>query len=168
MKKFIIEVEDTELSNHISQMLDSLKAYDIKYTVEDIKPLKWLQNLTIWINKYGKMNLTEDELFALKDLNLSKCNLKYITDDITNLKNLESLDLSNNYIESIPNNFYKLINLTILDLSLNNISMIKNSNLHKIKKLQYLQLDNNEISIYPQELKTLSNTITISIANNYI
>jgi hypothetical protein len=94
------------------------------------------------------------ELKALKYLNLSDNDAKFIPESIGSLRDLEFLDLSDNKFEQLPEQFKNLTSLRIFHIVDNNLKemplMIKG-----IDSLEVLSIRENPINNYPEKFGNL-------------
>lgn len=95
---------------------------------------------------------TLEELYNLKELDLSKENLTEIPDSIGNLINLRTLLFYNNKLTKIPDSIGNLYNLELLNLRDNNLTEIPDS-LKNLSNLKYLYLGHNRLIKIPDFLK---------------
>jgi Leucine-rich repeat (LRR) protein len=132
----------------------------------------FLSNSTRFVDySYNSFTFSEFKMFnilgpALETLKLAKTNLQQIEKiNLKKLLNLKHLDLSfNNLSEVSPNAFEISTNLEYLDLSSNRICEFN----IVLKKLRYLNLDNNQIFSTSQTLFDFFSIETFKMANNQL
>lgn len=81
-----------------------------------------------------------DLFLNLRELNLARCGMTRLPQQIGNLKNLQSLDLSDNSIKSLPHSIGELTSLKTLELHSNPIAVLPKS-FANLKNLLDLSLD---------------------------
>ena len=140
MTKFEITVKDKALASHISQLLSSLKDYNIEYTktvIDEGDDQYWVKEIIKWSDRYN-LNLPTDlaKLQEVEELNISCKSMHYIPKEIDNLIGLRYLELSNNYLISIPKSVANLENLIYLNLNINNITSLPKE-LLRFKSINY-------------------------------
>ena len=107
-------------------------------------------------------------LYNLKQLNyldISKCTLSDLSDDLGNMVELTKLSLQHNSIYKLPATIGCLINLKFLDLSFNNISTLPPSIFDGLFRLETLMIDSNCLAELPS-LKGLIELHHLSASNN--
>ncbi len=87
-------------------------------------------------------------LLPLQRLNMSGNAIKAIPDDISALTNLRQLNLSRNEIKEIPECLFRISTLQSLDVSWNSLYLIPES-IKSLKCLRQLDLSNNRIRQFP-------------------
>ena len=127
------------ISNCIKLELYQTKNSDIK----DNSELAKLINLKTYID-YNKTK--EEDIKAIKDLNLTKLNLyhynDYRTEVISNIKTLKNLHLQNTEIKNIDS-ISKVTNLETLEILTSKIDSLKG--IENMTKLKEILLNDNEI-----------------------
>ena len=104
----------------------------------------------------------------IRSLDLSKCYLTYIPNNISRLTNLEVFIAQNNIIIEITNVFRSTLPLKLLDLSVNGITTI-DEGIFDIITLEELILVNNHIEFLPPRINTVKNTnLKIDLSKNPI
>ncbi|MFX1417466.1 MAG: leucine-rich repeat domain-containing protein, partial [Promethearchaeota archaeon] len=91
--------------------------------------------------------------------------LKNLPYDIGNLYLLQELDLSSCDLDYLPDSFGNLKSLKVLDLYDNNLTSLPNT-FGNLKMLEILNLENNELKFLPNSLGELSNLKQINVSNN--
>ncbi|KAM3175999.1 hypothetical protein ACTXT7_007392 [Hymenolepis weldensis] len=104
-------------------------------------------------------------LTQLNFLDISKCPLHEIADDLSNLADLAKLSLQHDGILVVPLALGKLKNLKFLNLSFNSISNLPSKIFDDLFLLETLILDSNELSELPS-LKGLIELHIFSVSNN--
>ena len=141
MKKCHLKSVPSSLS-----MMKSLKVLDLSNNIlhESYADLKNLTNLEELNLEYCRINNFEnvDHLIHLKVLNLSKNNLIGSLSSIEHLENLQNLIMKDCRLSSFEVNTKKLVKLEYLDLENNNLSTIYN--IDKLTGLKQLNLLKNE------------------------
>ncbi|KAM7537229.1 hypothetical protein Aperf_G00000079650 [Anoplocephala perfoliata] len=105
------------------------------------------------------------KLTQLNFLDISKCPLLELTDDLSNLADLTKLSLQHNTITSVPLSLGRLTNLKFLDLSFNAIQALPHPVFDNLSLLETLILDSNKLSELPS-LKGLVELHKLSFSNN--
>ena len=131
-----------------------------------------------------------DNIFSMKELNVSDLNiisnlellsqltnltelylggnpLTHIPSEIGNLINLTNLDLCYNQLIDIPSEIGKLTNLISLNLTDNKITHIQ-SEIWNLTSLTKLCLDYNQLTEIPSEIGKLTNLIYLNLGNNQL
>lgn len=121
---------------------------------------KLRKKLSPHLNKYNII-----DLYNLKELSLSKKNLKEVPSEIGELVNLKNLNLSFNQIEELPSEIGNLTNLEYLGLSSNMLTELPKE-IGNLNNLVYLFAVNNKLSDIPVEIGNASNLKDIYIQNN--
>ncbi len=109
-------------------------------------------------------------LYCLKQLNfleISKCGLTELSEDVSNLEELTKLSLQHNALLTVPNGLASLINLKYLDVSFNAISSLPANIFEKLSHLESLVLDSNQLADLPS-LSGLVELHHLSAANNQL
>lgn len=101
----------------------------------------------------------------LNFLDISKCPLHEIADDLSNLADLAKLSLQHDGILIVPLALGQLKNLKFLNLSFNSISNLPSKIFDDLFLLETLILDSNELSELPS-LKGLIELHIFSVSNN--
>ncbi|CAD8091134.1 unnamed protein product [Paramecium primaurelia] len=117
---------------------------------------KGLSNTHISFNKY----------LNLKLLDLTRCNLTQIPEDIKQMVNLQKLYMGSNLLTYIPNFLESLKFLEILDLSQNQLHSL---NFH-IKSLRQLNISSNNLDqpyIYPLEVLCIQMNPITQLPKNF-
>lgn len=94
-------------SNNIRFLPVSFNAY--------ITVISTIRILCVYVSRLFQKNFGSSLVHIVR-LDLSKNQLKYLTDDFCNLVNLKHIDLYNNQLENLPVQFGKLTKLQYLDL----------------------------------------------------
>lgn len=105
------------------------------------------------------------KLTQLNFLDISKCTLPELTEDLSNLAELTKLSLQHDTITIVPLSLGRLTNLKFLDLSFNAISALPHPVFDNLSLLETLILDANKLSELPS-LKGLVELHNLSFSNN--
>jgi Leucine-rich repeat (LRR) protein len=161
---------------------------------EEIKYLTYIEILKLSSNKLISLPNGIGSLYRMKKLYIDNNSISKLQPDIfASLPSLEELYMFNNRIETLnANNYSSLIdnltNLKTLDAHCNLLSvltlnadlpklnslLLSNNNLKEINgldkciNLSHLDINNNKISYFPQEILKLQRLGTLNIQNNYI
>jgi len=168
--------------------LNSFKRYK-NYKIAIFRHFKFeesLSSLRSWLYNLGT-DISSQNIFDIKELNLSNKSINQLESSIKLLKNLEKIDLShnnfdtfprelldlkslkeinlsNNQLNSLPDDLAKLQNLQILDLSYNSLDSFSTS----VPSLKILKLTSNNLSRLPTEIATLDKLKELDLSNNKI
>ncbi|VDN98197.1 unnamed protein product [Rodentolepis nana] len=104
-------------------------------------------------------------LTQLNFLDISKCPLYEIADDLSDLTALSKLSLQHDEIVAVPLGIGQLLNLKFLDLSFNSISNLPSNIFDNLSLLETLILDSNKLSELPS-FKGLIELHIFSVSNN--
>jgi Leucine-rich repeat (LRR) protein len=99
------------------------------------------------------------------ELNLSKCGITVVPEEIGELINLTSLDLRENQIQELPKSFSNLVKLERLHLRTNAFSEFPEVILN-FTLLEHLCLSENRISKIPDEINRLRKLDDFQLADN--
>lgn len=131
------------------------------------------------LKKLETLNLSKNKTLDLKSslinlngsninkLNLSNCDLTFISYEIRNLDKLKHLDVSNNHIIELPLYLKKLKQLEHLNLSHNQLESL-DFTFHQCKNLKEIYLDNNpdlDIQNVCVNLMSLKNLSTVKLSH---
>ena len=86
------------------------------------------------------------KLYSIRNLNLSRNNIKYIPETISNMSDLEELNFSKNEIINLPHELIYLKYLKKLDISWNKIRLIQPNYFSNLYSLEELYCNNNLIT----------------------
>lgn len=143
---------------------------DIQEIPENTKELTHLRicNLDSNVNlNFKHAILILSKLDSLKALTISKIKTFSFPLELLLLRNLELLSLNDNCISEIPENIETLAKLNTLWLTNNKIKNV--DNIFRLKSLQNLYLDGNQITRFPHDLiNNKSHLANIQIYNNPI
>nr|CDS28848.2 leucine rich repeat containing protein 47 [Hymenolepis microstoma] len=106
-------------------------------------------------------------LTQLNFLDISRCPLHEITDDLSNLTALSKLSLQHDEIIAVSLGLGQLRNLKFLDLSFNSISNLPSNIFDNLSLLETLILDSNKLSELPS-LEGLIELHIFSVSNNQL
>ena len=112
--------------------------------------------------------LSNTKADTVKRLNLSKCGLTSLPNELTNFINLESLDLEgNNFDKADLNTLCQLTKLRSLTLDNCNLNTIP-TGIFCLKSLEEINLFNNNLKYLPAELFTLTEMKELQLGNNLL
>ncbi len=114
------------------------------------------------------INVLPPELFKLQyleHLNLNRCNIEQLPQEIGKLTNLTELYLSWNKFKTIPNQVENLLKLQKLNINFNQLSVISQS-IFKLKNLTELALTYNTIAVIPKEISNLTKLEVLNLSFN--
>ena len=158
--KQIVDVIEEDLCYF--QNLTTLDLADNKVRMEQLRNLKYLQDLNLQFNSIHQIpSLGDKDFMALESLNLSYNKLNF--DSIRNLyqcKNLKQLDLAANNLEQLPDDMFQLENLEDLNLASNFFSSVPSvgspaiifKTLGSIKRLKRLNISRNKFFKFHSEM----------------
>ena len=124
----------------------------------------------LWLGGNLLINLNDESfegLKNLKDLNLYKCGLKSVPENISKLKNLEILDLYYNQLTELPASLRKLKKLQQLAIAHNQLTALPNR-IGRKKYLHTIYAHHNRISALPKSLKRVKNLRLLDLNHNWI
>ncbi|EUB58941.1 Leucine-rich repeat-containing protein 47 [Echinococcus granulosus] len=110
----------------------------------------------------------DPHIYLLKQLNfldISKCTLSDLSDDLSNLSGLTKLSLQRNSISKLPEALGSLNNLRFLDLSFNIITSLPSAIFDGLPRLETLLMDSNNLTELPS-LEGLIDLHHLSVSNN--
>ncbi|KAL5110355.1 Phosphatidylinositol 4-kinase type 2-beta [Taenia crassiceps] len=110
----------------------------------------------------------DPHVYHLKQLNfldISKCTLTDLSDDLSNLIELTKLSLRCNAISKLPDALGALNNLRFLDLSFNLITNLPSAIFDSLSQLETLMIDSNNLTQLPS-LEGLIDLHHLSVSNN--
>lgn len=172
---------------HFLRHLNSIKA--AKRMGTKVKRISAIETLTILRKKTICFPNAMDKMLNLKTLylfsneiktvesglgkipNLEKLvisnnlSLKYLPEDLGDLKSLEELNLSSNRISKLPKSIGQLSNLKSLDLSGNRIVRLP-ENMGNLSQLNYLNLSHNQLVALPESLAEIRQLQSIILTRN--
>ncbi|VDD81718.1 unnamed protein product [Mesocestoides corti] len=109
-------------------------------------------------------------LYSLKQLNfldISKCGISELSEDVSNLSELTKLSLQHNPLPTLPSGVGLLRNLRFLDISFNCISDLPFTIFDELLRLETLVMDSNKLVSLPS-LKGLVDLHHMSVSNNQL
>jgi Leucine-rich repeat (LRR) protein len=151
--------------------LEEIKASNnqLEKIPESMKQLSNLQSIDFSYNVIEQFPYELSSIHGLQHINLSNNRILGIEDDIQHFTHLLTLNLSGNRSNS---NFYisskieELVNLQWLDLSDSYLSDEDlPPELFNLKKIRFLSLSHNGIKTIPENIKNLTNLVTLSLSN---
>jgi Leucine-rich repeat (LRR) protein len=167
----------------------NLQNNQLVFLPEEVGFLKELEILNLNNNQLSKLPTSFSNMTKLKRLDLSENKIEYIPDELNNMFMLEELLLFKNRIAKLGQNaLLGLNNLKFLDLHNNFLLEFKNfpqsekldtvilgynkimeiSNLSFCKKLTVLDINNNKIETFPEEILQLNELKTLNLQNNSV
>ncbi|XP_058185408.1 disease resistance protein RPV1-like isoform X2 [Rhododendron vialii] len=102
---------------------------------------------------------------CLKKLNLDRCHLSYLPEEIGNLISLQTLDLAKNNLSTLPDGICNLTCLKRLRLEENNVSNLP-SGIGRLTSLESLYLSRNSLCTLPDTIGKLSCLKDLLVRNN--
>lgn len=143
LKELTIRNTSVKNFNSVSGLKELKKLNLMNNNITDIEFLKGLtslESLNLQENKIEDVSAISDNLYNLRELNLSYNNLYKV--ELGYLNSLINLDVSNNFLTDVEE-FPKLSNLKTLNLNSNNISNIRS--LSKMNSLSELNVENQTV-----------------------
>ena len=160
--------------NELSEFPNVLNSLNINYLFLGDNNIKLLNNYYMkgvqQIDlKNNQIDLLPGPFFteSLRWVHVQHNEIFYISDNISNSKNLERLEASHNKIEAIPSSLKNCTKLTHLFLDNNNLKEVPDI-FHNMSELENLNLSNNFISTIPESFSELSNIKFLFLNNNRI
>jgi Leucine-rich repeat (LRR) protein len=126
-----------------------------------------LSRLDLFNNSLSEFPSCICDITCLKDLQLSKNNLKCIPETVGNLKNLVKFSIQSNKIYVLPKSICNLLALKELYVSNNALTKIP-GNIGSIKNLTTLAVGGNKIFWLPKSIGKLKKIQLINAENNRI
>jgi len=114
------------------------------------------------INMYIK-EITDDDVSEVSIINLSKYNIRFISNDLNLFLNLTDLNLSHNNLSDIKITLKKLIKL---DLSHNNLTDIDNVKIINMKNIEEINLQHNLLTRFNITFEDLLYLEKLDLSNN--
>ncbi|XP_044300135.1 leucine-rich repeat-containing protein 63 [Varanus komodoensis] len=144
----------------------SLKAYFLNQ-LPDLSPLA---EFLVYLNlSFNSLYFFPTEVFQLKHLEVLKLRnnpIKFIPDEINQMKSLKYLVMSFNLLTSLPSGLFTLPNLQGLDVSYNEIESLS-SDIGNLRSLTYLSLEGNLLYVLPCGLLKLQLSC-LKVENNFL
>lgn len=158
--KQIVDVIEEDLCYF--QNLTALDLADNKVRMEQLRNLKYLQELNLQFNQISQIPpLGEKDFSGLENLNLSynKLNFESIR-SLYSCKNLKQLDLAANNLEQLPDDMFHFENLEDLNLSSNFFSSVPSvgspvivfKTIGSLRRLKRLNLSRNKFFKFHSEM----------------
>ena len=126
-----------------------------------------LSNLNLFDNNLTEFPSCICNLHRLKDLQLSKNQIKYVPETVGKLNNLVKLSIQSNKISVLPKSICDMEALTELYLSNNDLTSIPGS-VGNIKNLTILAIGGNKLFWLPKSIGKLKKIQSINAQNNRI
>jgi Leucine-rich repeat (LRR) protein len=114
-----------------------------------------------WFNN----DQNQEQLLAIKMLSLSTHELRWLPDEICNLRNLESLYLSISRFIALPESIRNLRNLKLLDISNVRLRVLPVW-IGSLENLSILSLSHSELPALPESMRNLRNLKKLSLSCN--
>ncbi|WP_371802265.1 leucine-rich repeat domain-containing protein [Candidatus Lokiarchaeum ossiferum] len=106
-------------------------------------------------------------LSQIEELELSWCNLKYISSKIGKLESLKKLNLSGNKIQEIPTSIRHLKNVEMINFSSNQLKTLPDEMVH-LQNINHLYLFKNNLEELFDGIGMLKNLHSLEISQNFI
>jgi len=149
----------------IVQRLD-LSKQNLSEIPRGIYRMKNISYLNLNNNQISEISQKINQLKFLKTLNLSNNNIVNIPDEIIENRYIESLNLSHNQLSQLSAAIFNLKLLITLNLSYNNINSVNKDN--TLRKLEYLNLSDNDISEIPKSFGLMKKLKNLDLSDNKI
>ncbi|MHA2088279.1 MAG: leucine-rich repeat domain-containing protein, partial [Promethearchaeota archaeon] len=151
-------IKTEEIKNlGISKLVEIINNYIIINHIEEtLKEVEYevLDGLVVDLN----LAFTCDETYGWKIL-------KYLSDMISVMRNLNKLELKSNKLGKIPDSIFSLNSISFLDLSYNNLNELPDL-FKNLKSLEYLNLGYNQITEIPPSIGSVKNLKLLSLNHN--
>ncbi|KAH9518787.1 hypothetical protein Btru_006274 [Bulinus truncatus] len=149
------------VSYHAFINLPSLQEFNVYYIFLRSRKLSEVQNLAMFPNLTGTMNLTK--------ISLDRANIRFIPNDLClHLEKISVLDVHSNKIDEFPN-MTQCKKLTILHMANNILKSLEGQPFNGMDSLVDLTLNNNFIKAIPQDaFSGLSTLEYLNLAENEI
>jgi len=143
--------------------LNSFKRYK-NYKIAIFRHFKFEESLNNLINWLYSLNIdiSNQNIFDIKELNLSNKSINQLQNSIKLLQNLEKINLSHNNFDTFPKELLELKSLKEINLSNNQLNSLPND-LTKLQNLQKLDLSFNNLNDYSLFLPSLK---VLKLASN--
>jgi Leucine-rich repeat (LRR) protein len=151
-------IENEEIQNlDISKLVEIIKNYiTINYIEETLKEVEYkvLDGLVVDLD----LDFISNDTYGWKIL-------KYLSEFISVMGNLNKLRLKSNKIGKIPDSIFSLNSITYLDLSHNNLNELQDL-FKNLKSLKHLNLGYNQISKIPPSIGSIKNLKLLDLKHN--
>ncbi|XP_059049286.1 leucine-rich repeat-containing protein 57-like [Achroia grisella] len=104
---------------------------------------------------------------VLRNLDLSKNKIAFLSEDIVKFKQLKQLNLDTNKLEVLPNLLGNLKKLELFNISNNSVLLLPQS-FANLVNLKQVYLNNNNFKEFPTQLLGLINLEVVELSNNKI
>jgi Leucine-rich repeat (LRR) protein len=141
--------------------------YHLETLPEEIKELKNLKELELSRCDLKKIPTQVMSILSIEVLICWENEITHLPHQISKLKNLRELNLSKNKLKNIPLSIGKLSNLRKLSIFDNKIKKIPET-IGNMKSLEEIDLYSNKIKVIPKEIWKLSNLKEFSLGSNQI
>ncbi|KAJ7341523.1 hypothetical protein JRQ81_005719 [Phrynocephalus forsythii] len=144
----------------------SFKAFFLT-RLPDLSPLA---DFLLYLNlSFNFLYFFPEEVFCLKHLEILKLRnnpIRFIPEEISQMKSLKYLDLSFNLLTTLPPGLFTLPNLEGLDISYNEFESISND-IGNLSKLIYLSVEGNLLYVLPCGILKLQLSC-LKVENNFL
>jgi len=151
-------IKNEEIQNiDISKLVEIIKNYFIiNYIEETLKEVEYkvLNGLIVDLN----LAFTNDDTYGWKIL-------RYLSEFISVMGNLNKLELKSNKLGKIPDSIFSLNSITYLDLSYNNLNELQDL-FKNLKSLKHLNLGYNQITEIPPSIGSIKNLKLLGLNHN--
>ncbi len=132
----------------------------------DLQVLKW--GTLEYYNGYKKIFEIPGYLYklkSLKHLEIAGLYINSLSDEISNLENLEILNIRSNNLTKLPATFCKLFNLRVLSLNNNKITELP-KDFGNLSNLRELNLTDNKLTSLPESIGNCRDLPTLDLSKN--
>jgi hypothetical protein len=143
-----------------------LKNQNLLEIPKGIFRMKNINYLNLNNNQIVELNAKINQLKYLKSLNIANNKIADIPNEIGEIYFIESLNISHNELSSLPPVILNFKYLISLNLSFNKISSVYKDN--SLRKLEILNLSNNEIQEIPKSFGLMKKLKVLDLADNRI
>lgn len=160
----VTDLSSVEILRHIGSFpnVEVLEIFTCKISkIEAFGSLKNISKLSITRSDVEIMFVGFDNL---KEIVLSKCNLRHVPIGVLESENLEYLCLANMPIKKIPKALFKLINLKKIVLGRLNESIEIDPSIKELKRLKELRISGCSNLQFPEQIKELKNLETLNLS----
>ncbi|XP_026764154.2 leucine-rich repeat-containing protein 57 [Galleria mellonella] len=134
--------------------------------IEALNLCDMLRNLDLSKNKLAFLSEEISKFKQLKQLNLEANRLDVLPNSLGNLKKLELFNISNNFVSSLPQSFANLINLKHVYLNNNKFKEFP-TQLLRLNNLEVVELSNNKITKIPEGMSEF-HAMELNLSQNEI
>ncbi|PKP21742.1 MAG: hypothetical protein CVU05_06085 [Bacteroidetes bacterium HGW-Bacteroidetes-21] len=169
----IVEHEDSLYADYDTGTGGKKDIYKLDLTNKNLKRIpgkvtrmEELKTLDLSHNNIQKIPAKIKRLEYLKSLDVSYNKISVIHKNFGKILYLEKLDISHNQLTTIPAIILGMKYLYNLDMSDNQINKIENTN--NLKKLEYLDLSNNQLKDFPRSFGLMKKLKVLDLSGNQI